>query len=204
MRRQACEIFPHTNKEEQLPRNCHTKRSALLLFYVMDIMKITINTPKWIDSVYHTWKYAVASAKWIIRPPRCHVCGKRMHHGSYDVEMNWDDKHERMMVANLSGDLVCRECLVKELDAVEAKTDGVFGRKPCVRKCDCCHEKTKTYNIYTTPNMRLHFCLNWWNGFHICKACIRRTLTQGKTRFSYPTKLDMKDGKVQLFKWKNR
>lgn len=182
-------------------------------FYVTGIMKITINTPKWIDSVYRTASYAKRSLMWVIKPPRCKSCGTRMHTNSYDVECAWDDAHERMMVANLNGDLVCPQCLVKELDASAASKDGIFGKLPVNRNCDCCHEPSTTYNIYTTDRMRLHFCLNWWNGFYICKPCIRRTLTCGTVRTSMvgyfkgkytsigANGLYLKAGKVQLFKW---
>ena len=173
-------------------------------------MKIVFNTPLWVDSVSRTLHYAWNSIKWIVKPPRCEKCGSRMHTRSYEMESKCDSKHERMLVSNLNGKLICESCIEEEI-----LTGGVIKQwsddKPLRnRRCDCCHEKMPmTYKILNTKWVRLHFCLNWWNGFYVCKQCMLRTVRTGRRQTNISVNsnrigaygLHLREGKVVLFKF---
>ena len=145
-------------------------------------MEIKFNTPSWVDMIYDTAKYAKSSIKWIVSPPRCACCGKRLHHTSTDIEVTTPT---RMKISNGKA-LWCQECIAKEVDTVESRGLFNLSQDPEVSdKCDSCGEKTRSYRFYSTENIDLRFCLQWWNGFHICKPCITNCLRNGNQTSSY-------------------
>lgn len=177
-------------------------------------MLYQFNTPKWFDTALATTKYAWKSLKWIVNPPRCEKCGNRLHATYGDIELLNEHGHRKLMISNHKKKW-CQHCIAEEVAGVEAMAIGLSKyEKPKKGKCDCCGEtKKKTWKFYETENINLHFCINWWNGFYICKDCILETLRKGTVKPSVgvwdgigkmwlvgANGLFLKDGKVQLFK----
>lgn len=174
------------------------------------------NTPKWFDTCVATSRYAWRSVKWLVKPHRCEKCNARLHTNKYggDIELLNEHGYRSLMISN-HGKHWCQKCVAEEVETVDGKAVGLSKYdKPKKGKCDCCGEtKKKVWKFYETENIRLHFCMNWWNGFWICKDCILKTLKEGKVKTSYGTTdgfgkswyvgsygLYLKDGKVQLFR----
>lgn len=136
-------------------------------------MEFRFKTPKWFDTIWMTIKYAVSSTKWIFNPPRCTECGKRLHCSIMQF------RTPNLSISN-HGDLICAECISTEVDTCESGNLCNTKPEPEVKsKCDCCGKKVRSYRFFTTNKIRLHFCMSWWNGFYICKSCIRQTLKDG-------------------------
>jgi hypothetical protein len=175
---------------------------------------LVINVPTWVTTTVATFKYAWRSVQWIFNPPRCEGCGARMHATHYHIEYIHPDNGTRLLVEN-HGSCLCPKCIGTEVLSVKPKLDRELNEYDVQDTCDCCQkENTTAYKFYTTDKIRLHFCLQWWNGFHICRECIYTALTKGKVRTSigvmdgtkhYDTganglRLNPKTGKVMLFR----
>lgn len=178
-------------------------------------MKIIIEVPQWIMTTKATLRYWKNSIKWIVKPPRCDGCGARMHAKWYHMEYTNHENHQRLLVENHGTEKLCPKCLAEEVfNNLPNKPDSYYDGET-ESTCDCCQkENTTAYKFYETKKIRLHFCMQWWNGFHICRQCIMKALTQGRIRTgflnmignktycvgAYGLLLDNKTGKVQLFK----
>ena len=182
-------------------------------------MLIKFETPRWLDTVYHTTKYAWNSAKWIVKPPRCSKCGARLHSTSSEYHISWDHEKAKLFhmksitVGDFSmGDKIwCNNCIREEIDTgTPENTKWDYKARGL---CDCCDSRHKpVWRFFETKNIKLHFCLQWWNGFFVCRDCMRIALIHGENKTGIVRivgnkmlsvgayGLLMKAGKVQLFK----
>lgn len=184
-------------------------------------MKFEFETPKWVDISVNTINYYWKSLKWLVNPPRCAKCGKRLHVQHFDIWHN-DGKHNQLGVSIRNPKDFkakwCQDCVADEVEKTDGTATGLASCKHDRPKksapCDCCGTKTKVWKFYETENVSLHFCRSWWNGFWICKTCILDALRNGVAKSS-TSKSDgygghwflgayglflNKDGKVRLFK----
>lgn len=177
--------------------------------------QFNFNTPKWVDTLVSTTRYTYRSISWLIAPPRCEKCGSRLHTNfNGDIELLNDQGYRSLLIGN-HGKKWCQSCIAKEVEHTDGKRDVGLSSydEPKKGKCDCCGKKDKVWKFFETDNIRLHFCINWWNGFWICRDCILKTLRNGVVKSSYSMSdglgkswqvgakgLFLKDGKVQLFK----
>lgn len=178
------------------------------------IMKIIIEVPQWIISTRATLRYWYNSVKWLVNPPRCDGCGARMHAKWYHMEYYNEDNHQRLLVENNGKEKLCPKCISEEVfRQLPTKPSALYDYDEQTT-CDCCQkEDTTTYKFYETDKIRLHFCLQWWNGFHVCRQCIMKAMYYGKVRTSVGSMqgnkvfdhgaygLHLVKGKVKLFKW---
>lgn len=178
-------------------------------------MKVVIEIPNWLLRLRARVIYWKNSIKWIVTPPRCDGCGARMHATHYHMWYNHKENGTRLLVENMGiGERLCPSCITKEVINSDASPYGLYDEE-VVTTCDCCQkEDTTTYRFYETAKIRLHYCIQWWNGFHICKDCTVKALQDGyvhtgMSRYvngkaynigAYGLFLNSK-GKVQLFRW---
>jgi hypothetical protein len=176
---------------------------------------IELKIPTWIVSTVASTKYAWNSIKWIVKPPRCEGCGARMGTRWYHTEYVHKENHTRLMVENHGEQKLCPVCIAKEVETtLPTNKSGLYEYNE-QDTCDCCQrEDTTAYRFYETNKIRLHFCLQWWNGFHICRNCILNALRFGKIGTGM-TRMDEREmhnvghnglmlksnGKPRLFKW---
>lgn len=178
---------------------------------------IVLNIPAWLVHTKTSIIYAWNSIKWIVKPPRCEECGARMHAKYYHIWHHHKENGTRLLIENHGDKKMCPSCLVKEVLANDP-SGGQYGdlyEHDVQNVCDCCQkEDTLAYRFYETAKIRLHYCIQWWNGFHICKSCTVEALQHGviKTGMSRMTGKHSYDiganglllnskGKVMLFKW---
>lgn len=182
-----------------------------------NILKITVSIPT--EGLSYIW----ASLKWIFNPPRCSACGKRLHSTSCEWKLyanttlpGWVHPKDLAVQAYASkpGERFCNECVLEELNTKIHRPVDRFDTKH--DKCDCCGEERDLYKFFKTDKLRLHFCMQWWNGFYVCKNCIRSVLKFGKVRSSFLKSVNvgkewrtyhvgaygllLKNGKIMLFK----
>jgi hypothetical protein len=116
-------------------------------------------------------------------------------------------------VGNLASrpELLCSNCIREEIDI--GTPENTKWEYKARGTCDCCESRHKpVWKIFETANIKLHFCLNWWNGFYICRDCMRIALMHGENKTGFVKIIGntmhsvgaygllMKHGKVQLFK----
>lgn len=176
---------------------------------------IELKIPSWVVATHASVRYAWRSIKWIVKPPRCEGCGARMHASYYHMEYTNPDNYSRLLVENHKGKL-CPSCISDEVVRTRpTKVNSLYDYE-IQDTCDCCqNEETTAYKFYETDKIRLHFAMQWWNGFHICRNCIMKALSLGRIRtgvgvmdgkYMYDTganglRLNPKTGKVMLFRW---
>lgn len=176
---------------------------------------IQLTVPSFVVAAHASTKYAWRSLQWIFKPPRCEGCGARMHAKHYHFEHYHKENNTRLLVEN-HGKRLCPTCVKNEVlsSVPKAASSVLFDHEP-QDHCDVCQaEEVVTHRFYETENIRLHFCLQWWNGFHVCRKCALEAITHGKirtgmsrmdgfeTNYIGANGLMLKDnGKVKLFRW---
>ena len=175
---------------------------------------IQLSIPTFMVSTWASMKYAWNSIKWIVNPPRCEECGARMHARWYHMEYHHEDNHSRLLVENHGQKKICPKCIAEEVASTLPDKSSTLYDYEISDTCDCCQkEDTTAYKFYETAKIRLHYCMQWWNGFHICRQCTFKAVTQGTIRTGMADYMNGKSydrgayglhlhkGKVKLFKW---
>lgn len=174
---------------------------------------IQLNIPSWMVATWASTKYAWRSLQWIVKPPRCEECGARMHAKHYHMWHHHKQNGTRLLVENHGEKKICPSCITKEVLYSSPKISE-HSPHDVQSTCDCCQkEDTLAYRFYETAKIRLHYCIQWWNGFHICKQCTVESLEHGVIKTGQGVYMGSKiydvganglyleNGKVKLFKW---
>lgn len=176
-------------------------------------MRITINTPRWFDTIYFTIRYAFKSALYIINPPTCSECNSRMitEYGHFEYK-KWGISN------NSRTKLICNHCIAAAINNGTA-CHGIFGTDiedyDTHTTCDRCKEPTSAQKYYSSKDGRIDLRIlspHSWNGSFICKKCavdilsnanhITGTISAFNGKFLPLTRsgLFIKNNKVLLFR----
>lgn len=168
--------------------------------------QITFGIPLWITKPFHAAAYQFQKFKFWLNPYHCNVCGKRQYVLRPQYEHIFDNGR-RLMVENTASDnkdgkyksyCVCRECLVKELEAGvwkprfshmheqrEGKPSRYNYRFWSQKTCDITNKKVRSYkDVEIFPYVDMLFCTNAWNSSRVSKEAVVECVKHGQIRSS--------------------
>lgn len=170
-------------------------------------IKFTINIPlpTAVAEFFERCKYAVRKTKFKLHPYRCAVCNAAMAVKAPEYEYHVPDAKGgdgcRVMVHNFSWEsvnLICRTCLVNELQTKEwtprftqmRKDKGQSSRPEyrfwSTKKCDVTGRSVRSYkDVEIYPYVDMTFCTIAWNHSYISKEVVIDCVKYGKIKTSH-------------------
>jgi len=179
-------------------------------------MKIEINLPKWMGTIWLTGKYAHSSIKWILNPIRCSHCNSIMP--TKNVEVRVGGTYGRWGGSNTSRDRnICQHCIATIIRNGNA-SHGIFGSDlddfDTANHCDRCGSDKPSQKFYSDElkTVDVRILGNLWNHAKICKDCCADIFDYGVATtgcmtswngklvdISYSSGLFIVNGKTKLF-----
>lgn len=158
--------------------------------------EIRFGIPLWIIEPYERVAYQWRKFKFWLNPYKCSCCGKRMYVRNPQYELHFPQG--RLMVENLPyKTLICRECLVNELETKEwtprftqstkdrGETRNYNYRFWSTKKCAVTGNKVRSYkDVEIYPYVDMTFCTSSWNHDYISKEAVIKCVREGDIRTS--------------------
>ena len=170
--------------------------------------KLSVEVPQWACDAFNSAVYAKNSVLHLLNPPRCEECEVRLPVSRYKLN------HGKLLMENIGTKVLCPTCTAHHI-LDDEKSNRFINDNEMSDKCDCCGKSKPAYRNITTDNIRILFCIDWWNGFYVCEDCALDALMYGnietsifrierESRGNYcigDRGLYIKNGKCQLFRW---
>lgn len=168
--------------------------------------QISFGVPLWLYKPFAALQYQYRKWKYWANPDHCSCCGKRMFAKFYQIEHIFETGH-RLLIENHSHfekpngkkvQTVCRDCLVKELEAGEWKPRFSYFHeqregKPSKynyrfwsqKQCAITGKKIRSFkDVEIYPYVDMTLCTNAWNHDYISKDAIIECAKKGTIKTS--------------------
>lgn len=165
-------------------------------------IKFTINIPipQVLSDLLDKIEYNIRKTIFKISPYKCDCCGVKMYvrNPEYEYEHHNATGHigSRVLVGNfLRKDIICRTCIVKELETKEwtprfththlsgkRSSRGAY-RYWSTKHCDITRMKVRSYkDVEIYPYIDMTFCTIAWNHSYISKQVVIDTVKYGHVK----------------------
>lgn len=152
-------------------------------------VQLTLTIPKWIAKPAAEVVYQWNKLRFWANPYRCKCCDKRLYVSTPQYTHTFENGQtltvENVAIVNGEPAIICRACLLRELEMSEWKPRLSSSRDWIGGTCAVLRKRGRSYkDVQIWPWVSMVFCTNAWNADHVSKEAVIKTVEHGKIKTS--------------------